>query len=196
MQLTKRFSVDLPDWCADLAAGLPDAIPDPAERMKLAIELSRLNVEHGSGGPFGAVVANKRDGRLLALGVNRVEPEYCSSAHAEIVALSLAQARLRHWDLAEAQAGPVELASSCEPCAMCLGAIPWSGVAQIVCGASKADAEACGFDEGARDVDWVKTLKQRGIAVETGVQRAAARQVLESYRASGARIYNPGARAR
>ncbi len=189
MLLTESFKITLPDWCLELAAGLPDCIPEPAERMQLAIELSRRNVEAGSGGPFGAVVANLDDGRLLALGVNRVEPTHCSSAHAEIVALSLAQARLGSWNLSEA--GALELATSCEPCAMCLGAIPWSGVRRVLCGATKQDAEQAGFDEGARDPDWRQALAQRGIEVETGIKQIEARAVLLDYRDRGARIYNP-----
>lgn len=189
MMLQNSFTIELPAWCLELAADLPDCLPEPLDRMRLAIELSRRNVEAGSGGPFGAVVARIDDGRLLALGVNRVEPARCSSAHAEIVALSLAQARLETWNLAED--GALELASSCEPCAMCLGAIPWSGVRRVLCGATKADAEQAGFDEGARDPNWAAALAQRGIELETGIERETARAVLLQYRDRGARIYNP-----
>lgn len=189
MQIETSFRIALPDWCVDFAAGLPECLPDPDARMRLAIELSRRNVEAESGGPFGAVVAAIDDGHLLALGVNRVEPARCSSAHAEIVALSLAQARLGTWNLAEA--GALELATSCEPCAMCLGAIPWSGVRRVRCGATKADAEQAGFDEGARPLDWVEALARRGIELQRGIERDAARAVLLDYRDRGARIYNP-----
>jgi tRNA(Arg) A34 adenosine deaminase TadA len=189
MKLEDSFTIALPAWCLELAAELPDHLPDPLDRMRLAIELSRRNVESGSGGPFGAVVARIDDGRLLALGVNRVEPAHCSSAHAEIVALSLAQARLGSWNLSEA--GGLELATSCEPCAMCLGAIPWSGVRRVLCAATKADAEQAGFDEGARDPDWAAALARRGIELDTGIERETARAVLLDYRDQGARIYNP-----
>lgn len=191
MKAACSFTIALPDWCCDLAGKLPDRLPDPADRMRLAIDLSRRNVESGTGGPFGAVVSSLADGRLIAIGVNRVEPDLCSSAHAEIVALSLAQARLGNWSLAEAEAAPIELATSCEPCAMCLGAIPWSGVKRVICGASKDDAEATGFDEGERTADWTGMLDRRGIDVEIGILQQDAADVLREYRRRGARIYNP-----
>ncbi|MDT8439470.1 MAG: nucleoside deaminase [Wenzhouxiangellaceae bacterium] len=189
MKLPQQFQITLPDWCRTLAAELPECLPEPEQRMALAIDLSRRNVEAGSGGPFGAVVAEVESGRVLALGVNRVEPANCSSAHAEVVALSLAQAALAGWNLADR--GSIELATSCEPCAMCLGAIPWSGVQRVLCGATKEDAERTGFDEGTRDPDWIAALARRGIEVITGLQREPAAAVLEDYRARGARIYNP-----
>jgi len=190
MQLIPTFQITLPGWCIEFARTLPDALNEADQRMALAIELSRRNVELGTGGPFGAVVATAK-GRLIALGVNRVEPAQCSCAHAEIVALSLAQAAESNWNLAEADDAPLELATSCEPCAMCLGAIPWSGVGRVLCGATKQDAERAGFDEGARDAGWIEALGRRGIEVETGICRAEAARVLDDYARSGARIYNP-----
>jgi len=185
----EHFEIRLPDWCSALARELPEALANPLDRIRLAIDLSRRNVENNSGGPFGAVVAERSSGRLIAIGVNRVEPQRCSSAHAEIVALSLAQARLGTWNLAES--GPLELATSCEPCAMCLGAIPWSGVRFVTCAATKHDAEVTGFDEGSRDPDWIARLARRGIEVETRLERESAAQVLHHYASGGARIYNP-----
>ena len=189
--LARTFQIELPDWCNDLIASLPEKLHSDEEKMQLAIDLSRQNVEHGTGGPFGSVVTSANNGQIIAIGVNRVEPDDCSSAHGEIVALSLAQARLGHWNLAESDAAPLELITSCEPCAMCLGAIPWSGVARVVCGASKGDAEVTGFDEGERIEDWAGMLNRRGIEVATNVLQTQAAQVLIDYAKSGARIYNP-----
>lgn len=191
MKTPHSLTIDLPDWCRQMAADLPERLADPVDRMRLAIDLSRRNVEHDTGGPFGAVVASIADGRLIAVGVNRVEPDLCSSAHAEIVALGLAQARLGNWNLAEVEPAPLELATSCEPCAMCLGAIPWSGVKRLACGASKDEAEDIGFDEGERTADWIGMLERRGIEVETGILQRDAAEVLRDYRRRGARIYNP-----
>ncbi|MDT8450213.1 MAG: nucleoside deaminase [Wenzhouxiangellaceae bacterium] len=191
MRLQSSFRIALPDWCADYAAGLPERLPDPADRMAVAVELSQRNVEAGTGGPFGAVVSAVADGTIVALGVNRVESDRCSSAHAEIVALSLAQAGLATWNLGEVDIAPLELASSCEPCAMCLGAIPWSGIRRLICGATREDAEATGFDEGERPGDWIGTLERRGIEVFRKVLRERAAGVLREYRERGATIYNP-----
>ncbi|MFU8877433.1 MAG: nucleoside deaminase [Wenzhouxiangellaceae bacterium] len=189
--IRQSFQIKLPQWCIELAASLPDTVPTIEDRMALAIELSRQNVENETGGPFGAVVAGMESGKIIALGVNRVEPQSCSSAHAEIVALSLAQQRLGTWNLAEAMPEPLELVTSCEPCAMCLGAIPWSGVRRVICGATKQHAEETGFDEGARDPAWREMLNHRGIELQTAVLHEQAAEVLRLYQASGARIYNP-----
>jgi tRNA(Arg) A34 adenosine deaminase TadA len=183
------FSIELPDWFPGWLATQPERYPEPQDRIRAAIELSRINVEQGTGGPFGAVVTNA-EGRRIAAGVNRVEPDRCSSAHGEIVALSLAQARLKNWNLAEH--GFLELATSCEPCAMCLGAIPWSGVKRVLCGATKTDAEVTGFDEGERIEDWIGMLDRRGIEVVTGLLREDAAAVLRDYAKRGSRIYNAG----
>ncbi|TVS11248.1 MAG: nucleoside deaminase [Wenzhouxiangella sp.] len=181
--------IHLPAWAGEFCARLPLALESPEERMRVAISLAEQNVANQSGGPFGAVVVAADTGQVLAVGVNRVEPGNCSSAHAEIVALSLAQQRLGMASLADAGIGPVELVTSCEPCAMCLGAVPWSGVSALLCGASKADAEAAGFDEGDRADDWVDQLERRGISVTTGILRSAAAKVLERYARSGGTIY-------
>jgi tRNA(Arg) A34 adenosine deaminase TadA len=191
MSLPRGFRVDMPEWHAAFADSLPATLSSAHDRMAAAISLSEQNLRHGTGGPFGALVVARETGEVVALGVNRVEHQLCSIAHAEIVALSLAQRVCGTWNLASTRFGPLELISSCEPCAMCLGAVPWSGASALLCGATKADAEAAGFDEGARPNDWVATLERRGIEVRTGVLRDRARRVLERYAAGGRTIYSP-----
>ena len=79
---------------------------------------------------------------------------------------------------------------------MCLGAVCWSGVRQIVCGARGEDAGRIGFDEGPKPADWVSELERRGIAVTRDVMRERAAQVLRSYRDCGGPIYNARAGTR
>lgn len=189
MTAAAGVQIHLPAWIRDFAAKLPHALDSPEERMRVAISLSEQNVAHDSGGPFGALVVASESGRVLALGVNRVEAGNCSAAHAEIVALSLAQQRLGLSTLANTRLGPIELVSSCEPCAMCLGAVPWSGVHALLCGATKADAETAGFDEGDRSDAWIEQLERRGIRVHTEILRPAAAAVISRYARSGRPIY-------
>jgi tRNA(Arg) A34 adenosine deaminase TadA len=73
---------------------------------------------------------------------------------------------------------------------MCLGAVPWSGVHRLVCGARTEDAAAIGFEEGDRMPDWVQRLEQRGVEVIREVKRAEGAKVLEDYARSGGVIYN------
>jgi tRNA(Arg) A34 adenosine deaminase TadA len=158
-------------------------------RMRLAVELSRRNVEEGTGGPFGAAVFAADTGNLVAVGVNLVEPSRCSLAHAEMMALALAQQTVGHYDLSGGGAAH-ELVTSTEPCAMCLGAIPWSGVRRVICGARGHDAGAIGFDEGAKPADWIGALRRRGIEVMRDVLRDEARAVLRQYVDGGGTVYN------
>lgn len=157
--------------------------------MRFVIELSRLNIENG-GGPFGAAIFDMQSHRLISAGVNMVIGASCSMAHAEMVALSLAQQQLGQYDLGAAGLPRLELVSSCEPCAMCFGALPWSGIRHLACGARDADARAIGFDEGPKHPQWRNELEQRGISVSTDICRSEAKVVLDAYAASGGVIYN------
>jgi tRNA(Arg) A34 adenosine deaminase TadA len=159
------------------------------ERMGLAVELARQNVVRGTGGPFGAGVFEADGGRLVAAGVNSVTRLNNSVLHAETLAIMLAQARLGTYALGAA-AESYLLVTSCEPCAMCLGAALWSGVRGLICGASKEDATAVGFDEGPVFAESWAYLERRGVRIARGVLRERAVAVLELYRATGGPIYN------
>ena len=180
------FALTLPQWVHELGAA--SGYPTLEGKVRFAISLARRNVIEGTGGPFGAAVFRRATGELIAVGVNLVVPARASIAHAEIVALTLAQQRLGSHDLSRFDC---ELATSVEPCAMCLGAIPWSGVSRVVCGARDEDARRIGFDEGAKPDDWAGALRERGIEVVTDVLREDAASVLRQYRDSGGSIYNP-----
>jgi tRNA(Arg) A34 adenosine deaminase TadA len=183
------LAVTLPDWVQHCVREASPGVTDEA-RMRLAIELSRLNVVHDTGGPFGAAVFEQGCLRPLAVGVNRVEPLADACAHAELIALMAAQARVGSYTLRQPGAPARELFSSCAPCAMCLGAALWSGVTRIVCGATREDAQTLGFDEGpVFDASW-RYLEARGIEVVHGVLAHDARAVLDAYAARGGRIYN------
>jgi tRNA(Arg) A34 adenosine deaminase TadA len=138
----------LPAWVEDLLAEEGRVYPTVEDRMRLAIELSRCNRQHATGGPFRAAIFERETGRLLAPGVNLVTSLECSVFHAEMVAIMIAQSVAGDFDLGGPGHPPYELVASTQPCAMCLGATPWSGVRRLVCGARDEDAEEAGFDEG------------------------------------------------
>jgi guanine deaminase len=108
--------------------------------MARAIQLSLDNVLSGHGGPFGAVVV--QNGGIIAEGVNRVTATNDPTAHAEVVAIRNACARLGKFELNDC-----EIYTSCEPCPMCLGAIYWARLARIYFGNLAADASKIGFDD-------------------------------------------------
>ncbi|WP_227815596.1 nucleoside deaminase [Nitrogeniibacter aestuarii] len=187
--MSNSLCFDLPDWL-DVHAAAYVATADVEARMAFVVDAARRNVAEGTGGPFAAGVFEQVSGRLVALGVNLVTTQGLSMLHAEVVALALAQRRLATYDLGAAGLPPHELVTSTEPCTMCLGAIGWSGVSRVVSGATDADARSVGFDEGPKPPDWAQALAARGISVNEGVGRAAARAVLDQYRAQGGHIYN------
>jgi tRNA(Arg) A34 adenosine deaminase TadA len=181
----------LPAWLEEITSGEDIVIPDPEERLRWIIELSRRNVELATGGPFAAGVFEAESGRLLAAGVNRVEPLALSPAHAEIMAIAFAQKRLQSWDLGRDTAVPTALVASSQPCLMCLGAVLWSGVSSLVYGAAAEDVIAIlGFDEGPLPEGWPGQLQKRGINVDGGRLRGEAVAVLELYKKKGGTVYN------
>jgi len=187
--LLTRFELAMPDWLAPFLAAWADPLDGEDARMRLAVALAAENVRRQTGGPFGAVVVVERSGRLLGAGVNRVIETGVSLAHAEMLALSIAQREVGDWNLGSQ--GAVQLVTTSEPCAMCFGAIPWSGVSSLVWGARREDAEAEGFDEGDKPENWVDTLRARGIRARGGVLRNEAAAVLAEYARSNGAIYHP-----
>jgi len=177
----------LPPWVEEEVASA-GPLADLHARMGLVLALARANGERTGGGPFAAAVFSATNGELLAAAVNLVVPSHTPIAHAEIVALALAGTRLGSHDLRIA--GPTELVTSCEPCAMCLGAVVWSGVSRVVAGARDEDARRVGFDEGDKPGDWTAGLRKRHVEVIKDVRRLEAADVLRAYIEAGGYVYN------
>ena len=184
------LTVTLPAWVEGFLCSHPECLSTIEKRMTLVIEAARCNVAEGTGGPFAAAVFEMESGRLVSLGLNLVTTGGLSILHAEIVALALAQQAKGVYDLGAPGQPAHELVTSTEPCAMCFGAIPWSGVRRVVTGARESDARCVGFDEGPKMLEWRRELENRGIATICGIEREAAAQVLFDYAACGGRIYN------
>lgn len=182
-------TVGLPEWAVGLER--PHAAYESRhDRMRLTITLARQNVEEGTGGPFGAAVFESASGRLVAVGVNSVVRLRNSALHAEMVAFMRAQHRVNSYTLAAPELPSHELYTSCDPCAMCLGAALWAGVRRIVCAATREDAVALRFDEGPVFPESYRYIEGRGVEVVHSVLREEARAVLELYRERGGVIYN------
>ncbi len=185
--LSLQVHLTLPAWVPELIDE-GRLYADAASQVGLAIELSRLNIERGTGGPFGACVFTE-EGRLISVGVNRVVPMNCSVAHAEMMAYMSAQQRLQVFRL-NAIGQKITLATSSQPCCQCYGATVWAGIDQLLIGARSEDVETLtGFDEGPLPEDWAGALERRGICVERDVEREAARAVLARYRELNGEIY-------
>lgn len=186
-----QFTLSLPDWAVTENEKLPAALPTLEVRMAAVIRFSRLNFEHQTGGPFAAGVFERDSGKPVAIGVNRVVPSNCSSAHAEVMALSLAQSILGTYDLGGAGMPDYQLVVNWRPCAMCYGAVLWSGVRSLVIAGSGPELEqVTGFDEGPIHPQWGDELHKRGVELIENVLHAEAMAVFRDFAASGALVYN------
>ena len=186
-----KFEITLPDWAVAENKALPTCLVDVEERMRAVIRFSRLNIERDTGGPFAAGVFEKESGKVIVIGVNRVVPMNTSSAHAEIVAISLAQQLLKTFDLGGPGMPAHQLVVNGRPCAMCFGSIPWSGVRSVVVGASGEQIETLtGFDEGPIHPNWQHELEQRGIEVIEDILADEACEIFRDFGNSGQTVYN------
>ena len=188
---TRAFGAELPAWVEDELDAVRADLGSDEARMGLLNRLAERNVAEGSGGPFAALTVRSGSGEVVAAGVNLVLASGLSAMHAEVVAISLTQARLGTWDLG-AEADPLELWVNWRPCAMCFGATIWSGVRGLTIAGEGDDVERLtGFDEGPMRDDWAAQLEARGVRVRVGVAREEAVGVFERYGADAGRtVYN------
>lgn len=186
-----KFEIGLPDWAVLENQNLPSHIPDLQDRMRTVIQFARWNFERETGGPFAAGIFEKQSGKVLVVGVNRVVPTNVSSAHAEVVAISLAQTLLQSFDLGGEGMPEYQIVVNGRPCVMCYGAIHWSGIHSLVIGASGNQIESItGFDEGPLHPNWIGEFQQRGIEVIENILVDDACQVFKDFVASDQPIYN------
>ena len=186
--LYAQVHLTLPAWVHE-TVDASASYPGDAGKVALAIELSRINIDANTGGPFGAVVFGPDD-HIISVGVNRVLPQNTSLAHAENMAYMLAQQRLQTARLNERVGGIVTLATSSQPCCQCYGATVWAGIDRLLIGARAEDVmELTEFDEGPLPADWIGELNKRGIEVVRDLNRDAAREVLRTYGERGGDRY-------
>ena len=122
--------------------------------MRRAIRLAQEGIDQNAGGPFGAVVV--KNGEIIGEGHNRVTSTNDPTAHAEVVAIRNACARLETFQL-----DGCVIYTSCEPCPMCLGAIYWARPDRVFYAATREDAAAIGFDDQFIYEEMEKTFEHR-----------------------------------
>ncbi|MGA1204355.1 MAG: nucleoside deaminase [Opitutales bacterium] len=187
--ISLSVNLSLPDWVAGLLPEMERPYPADEDKMQLALDLASRNLAEGTGGPFGAAIFDASTDQVISVGVNRVVPLNNSTAHAEMMAFMLAQQRLGQYRLDDSGHDFV-LATSAQPCAMCFGASPWSGIRRIIIGATRKDVESLTeFDEGPLPANWIEELEKRGILVTQDVLRPEACRVLQSYRNKKGTLY-------
>ena len=102
--------------------------------MRLALDQARDALKAGEV-PVGALVI--KDGEILGSGFNRNLADNDPTAHAEIVALRQAAARIGNYRLSGCS-----LICTIEPCAMCAGAMVHARIRRLVYGADDPKAGA------------------------------------------------------
>lgn len=127
--------------------------------LRQAIELARVHMLAGDGGPFGAVIVC--GDQVVAEGWNQVTSSHDPTAHAEVVAIRRATASRGDFSLKGC-----ELFTSCEPCPMCLGAAYWAGVDRIVFAAGRQDAAKGGFSDEFLYQELPKPVSERQIPTQ------------------------------
>lgn len=180
---------EYPSWVSDHVDWTRPYATDE-EKMRLAIKISRQNVLHQAGGPFGAAVFHRATGRVISVGMNSVVRHNNCTLHGEMVAFMMAQVRVGNYTLRGVGGDAYELFTSCDPCAMCLGATLWSGVTRVVCAATRDDAFRLDFEEGPVFPESFDYLRQRGIEFQHGYLRDEANEVFDLYRQRNGVIYN------
>lgn len=136
-------------------------LPPP---MRLALECARKAAAAGEV-PVGAVITC--DGEIVAAGSNRPRGSSDPTAHAEIVAIRVAAARLGTDRLANC-----DLWVTLEPCAMCAGAIVHARLARLYYGAW--DPKGGAVEHGARVFDQPQCLHRPEVFGGIGEGEAAA----------------------
>jgi len=154
---------------------------DPAELMRLAIEKCRAGIAAGES-PFGCAIA--RGDEILAVAHNTVLSTTDITAHAEMNALRKACQAAGDIFLDAAV-----VATTCEPCPMCMAALHWARVETVHFGATIADADKAGFNE--LKVPAADLLKRAGSSVRLrpGLLTADCRNLFRDW------LGQPGARA-
>jgi tRNA(Arg) A34 adenosine deaminase TadA len=111
----------------------------PEDLMRMAIDKCREGLRRGQS-PFGCAIAV--GDRVIANEHNTVVLTTDITAHAEVNAIRAANRQMKDIFLEKAV-----VATTCEPCPMCMAALHWARVGTVYYGATIADADAAGFNE-------------------------------------------------
>jgi tRNA(Arg) A34 adenosine deaminase TadA len=180
----------LPQWLNEYENSLTKTkFHNDEDKMEIAIKISYLNILNKTGGPFGCALFIKKNNHyeILSVGCNIVVNNKNCTLHAETVAIQMGQKKIEDYSFKNKN---VELFTSCEPCAMCLGAILWSGVSKLVCSSKKEHAEEIGFKEGPVFKESYSYLEINNIKVIKNVLENKGKDVLHLYNSSKGEIYN------
>jgi len=149
---------------------------EPAELMQLAIETCREGIAAGQS-PFGCAIA--LGDQVLVRAHNTVVMTTDVTAHAEVNALRAGCLAADAILLPEAI-----VATTCEPCPMCMAALHWARVGTVYYGATIADAEAAGFNELRLPAADLLRLGGSQVKLVSGILANECRQLFTDWQAN------------
>lgn len=144
------------------------------EYMALAIELSSKAYY-----PYGAVIV--KDNKIIGRSDADVSVAKTAFSHAELRALEDAMEHLGGHLCAEGGEGVI-IYSSCEPCAMCMGAILYTGIDRLVYGATLEDSKGCVNEILVKSSDVANACSNRDIEIVPEFQREEAVKILKKWK--------------
>lgn len=131
--------------------------------MRRAIAFAREGEAEDGKNPIGCVIV--RDGEVIGEGCNEVDLRNDPTAHAEIVSMRHAGARLRCHELRDAV-----LYTTLQPCGMCTMASVWAKIGRIVYGAGRDDVHRMYFEDRHLDtVDFIRDAFRNDLILDGGL---------------------------
>lgn len=142
--------------------------------IDIAIELSKKAVY-----PYGAIIV--KNGEIIGRNDSDVPVSKTAYSHAELRAIEDAMDHLGGHLCAEGGKDCV-IYSSCEPCAMCMGAILYTGIEKLVYGATLEDSKECANDILVKAQIVADNCKNRNIKIVPELHRDKAIEVLRNFK--------------
>ena len=124
--------------------------------MRRVIELSRQGMLGGHGGPFGSVIV--KDGQIVGEAHNQVVSSNDPTAHAELLAVRRACAKLESFSIAGC-----ELYTNGAPCCMCMSSMLWARIERAYYVLSMDESKAIGLGDEPFYEELARPLEQRRI---------------------------------
>ena len=147
---------------------------DPRELMAIAIREARAGIAAGQS-PFGCAIAI--DDRVVAAAHNTVVLTTDITAHAEVNAIRAGCLAVKDIFLSRAV-----VATTCEPCPMCMSALHWARVDTVYYGASIADASDAGFNELYVPAAEIIRLGRSGVKLQADLLAEECRALFAEWR--------------
>ena len=153
---------------------------NPDELMLLAIDKCREGLALGQS-PFGCAIA--RNGEVISCSHNSVVKTTDITAHAEINAIREACRKVGDIFLEGAV-----VATTCEPCPMCMAALHWARVDTVYFGATIADADVAGFNELQLPAAELLRMGRSTLKLVPGILPEECKQLFDEWKANPKRV--------